>query len=173
VFQQVAFPQDSPTKSLQTLPFPCTSLQGPAAQTWKLLYAIHRNKLSTAIISNKVASYLRGSDGDLLREGVALGVDLGVESADRSPGGRESCRLRRVSFSSGTANSKQLNSEHTAYLTEHTAYLTEHTAYLTEHTAYLTEHTAYLTEHTAYLTENTAYLTTIVCHFLRWATLTP
>jgi hypothetical protein len=69
------------------------------------------NRLSTAIICNTVTSYLRGTDGDLLREGVVLGVDLGVEPADKSPGGRESCLLRRVSFSSGTANNKKSISE--------------------------------------------------------------
>ena len=74
-------------------------------------YAILQNRLPTAIICNTVTSYLRGSDGDLLREGVVLGVDLGVEPADKSPGGRDSCLLRRVSFSSGTANNKQLTSE--------------------------------------------------------------
>ena len=74
-------------------------------------YAILQNRLSTATICNTVTSYLRGSDGDLLREGVVLGVDLGVEPADKSPGGRDSCLLRRVSFSSGTANNEQLTSE--------------------------------------------------------------
>ena len=76
-------------------------------------HAIPQNRLSTAVICNTLTSYLRGSDGDLLREGVVLGVDLGVEPADKSPGGRDSCLLRRVSFSSGTANNKQLplNSE--------------------------------------------------------------
>jgi hypothetical protein len=47
---------------------------------------------------------LRGIDGDLLREGVVLGVDLGVDPADKSPRGRDNCLLRSVSFSSGTAN---------------------------------------------------------------------
>lgn len=75
------------------------------------------NRLSTAIICNTVTPYLRGTDGDLLREGVVLGVDLGVEPADKSPGGRDSCLLRRVSFSSGTANNKKWISEpdRTAY----------------------------------------------------------
>jgi hypothetical protein len=50
-------------------------------------------------------------DGDLLREGVVLGVDLGVEPADKSPRGRDNCLLRRVSFSSGTANKTKLLSE--------------------------------------------------------------
>jgi hypothetical protein len=45
-------------------------------------------------------------DGDLLRDGVVLGVDLGVDPADKSPGGRDNCLLRSVSFSSGTANNK-------------------------------------------------------------------
>jgi len=74
-------------------------------------YAVLQNRLSIAIIRNTMTSYLRGSDGDLLREGVVLGVDLGVEPADNSPGGRDNCLLRRVSFSSGTANNKQLTSE--------------------------------------------------------------
>jgi hypothetical protein len=55
-------------------------------------------------------------DGDLLREGVVLGVDLGVEPADKSPRGRDNCLLRIVSFSSGTANKTKLFSESNTYL---------------------------------------------------------
>jgi hypothetical protein len=61
--------------------------------------------------SDIMTPYLRGSDGDLLREGVVLGVDLGVEPADKSPTGRDNCLLRRVSFSSGTENNRNLISE--------------------------------------------------------------
>lgn len=55
-------------------------------------------------------------DGDLLRVGVVLGVDLGVEPADKSPTGRDNCLLRSVSFSSGTANKTKPLSEGNAYL---------------------------------------------------------
>lgn len=57
-----------------------------------ILIKVHQDK----------TSYLRVNDGDLLRDGVDLGVDLGVDPADRSPGGLQSCRLRMFSFSSGT-----------------------------------------------------------------------
>lgn len=40
--------------------------------------------------------------GDMLRIGVARGVDLGVEFADNKPLGRVSWQLNRFSFSSAT-----------------------------------------------------------------------
>jgi len=88
-----------------------TIIPGEQYKSGSSSYAILQNRLYTATICNTVTSYLRGSDGDLLREGVVLGVDLGVEPADKSPGGRDSCLLRRVSFSSCTANNKQWTSE--------------------------------------------------------------
>jgi hypothetical protein len=88
-----------------------TIIPGEQYKSGSFSYAVLQNRFYTATICNTVMSYLRGSDGDLLREGVVLGADLGVDPADKSPGGRDSCLLRRVSFSSGTANNKQLTSE--------------------------------------------------------------
>lgn len=44
----------------------------------------------------------------MLRAGVDLGVERGVETAERNVMGRESCRLRRFSFSSGTVRDNEI-----------------------------------------------------------------
>lgn len=58
-----------------------------------------------SIKSNFVNLYLHslGIDGDLLLDGVVRGVDLGVDSVEKSPVGLDSCPLSKASFSSGTA----------------------------------------------------------------------
>lgn len=50
---------------------------------------------------------LEAHDGDRLRTGVDRGVEIGVEFAERNPGGFANRRLNAVSLPSGTVNHRQ------------------------------------------------------------------